>query len=58
MGRFAASLTDTQIKLARAIERAGLATFSQAVKAAERQDPRWNAWVAEIRRRQAETRQS
>jgi len=38
MKPFAATLTNTEIRFARAVEAAGLATYSQAVKAIERQD--------------------
>ena len=38
MKPFAATLTRTELSLARAIEAAGLASYSQAVKAIERQD--------------------
>lgn len=38
MKPFAATLTNSELKFARAIEAAGLASYSQAVKAIERQD--------------------
>ena len=38
MKPFAATLTSTELKFARCVETAGLATYSQAVKAIERQD--------------------
>ena len=38
MKPFAATLTRTELSLARAIEAAGLASYSQAVKDIERQD--------------------
>jgi len=38
MKKFAASLTSSELQLARKIEAAGLATFSQAVKAIERDE--------------------
>ena len=38
MKKFAATLTNAEIRLARAVEAAGLASYSQAVKAIERQD--------------------
>ena len=38
MKPFAATLTRTELSLARAIEAAGLASYSQAVKAIERED--------------------
>lgn len=38
MKPFAATLTRTELSLARAIEAAGLASYSQAVKVIERQD--------------------
>ena len=38
MKPFAATLTNAEIRLARAVEAAGLASYSQAVKAIERQD--------------------
>lgn len=47
--RFGSSLTDKQFALARAFERAGLTTISQAVKAFERgDDARIVAWKAEL----------
>lgn len=52
MKKFAASLTDRQIALARSIERAGLASYSQAIKAFERgEDERIAAWKAELAKR-------
>ena len=38
MKRFGASLSDKQISLARAIERAGITTYSQVIKAMERRN--------------------
>ena len=38
MKKFAATLTNAEVKLARAVEAAGLASYSQAVKAIERED--------------------
>jgi hypothetical protein len=38
MARFASKLTDKQFALARAFEKAGLTSISQAVKAFERHD--------------------
>ena len=38
MKKFAATLTNEQIKFARKVEAAGLASYSQAVKAIERED--------------------
>jgi len=38
MKKFAATLTSAEIKFARAVEAAGLASYSQAVKAIERGD--------------------
>ena len=47
------TLTAAQIRLARAIERAGIVTYSQAVKALERcDDNRIGAWTALLRRRE------
>lgn len=45
MKRFAATLTNSELKFARAIEAAGLASYSQAVKAIERGDEeKLKAW--------------
>ena len=38
MKPFAATLTNSELKFARAIEAAGLASYSQAVKAIEREE--------------------
>ena len=38
MKKFAATLTNAEVKFARAVEAAGLASYSQAVKAIERDD--------------------
>ena len=38
MKKFAATLTNSEVSFARAVEAAGLASYSQAVKAIERQD--------------------
>ena len=38
MKKFAATLTNAEVKFARAVEAAGLASCSQAVKAIERDD--------------------
>ena len=38
MKPFAATLTNAEVKFARAVEAAGLASYSQAVKAIERED--------------------
>ena len=38
MKKFAATLTNAEIRFARKVEAAGLASYSQAVKAIERQD--------------------
>ena len=38
MKKFAATLTSAEINFARKVEAAGLASYSQAVKAIERQD--------------------
>lgn len=49
MKPFAVSLTREDIRLARAIEAAGLASYSQAVKAIERQDDeKLAAWQAAL----------
>lgn len=52
MAQFAARLSDAQIALARAIERAGLASYSQAVKALERRE---NDRIADWKRQMAVT---
>jgi len=44
---YAPKLTDKQIALARAIERAGITTYSQAIKAFERRE---NAKIEEWKR--------
>ena len=38
MKKFAATLTNAEIRFARKVEAAGLASYSQAVKAIERED--------------------
>jgi len=46
---FAKKLTDAQMRLARRIEKAGLTTISQAVKAFERQETeKINAWKKQL----------
>ena len=48
--RFGAKLTDAQWNNARALERAGITTISQAVKAYEREDrEQINLWIAEYK---------
>ena len=45
MKPFAATLTNSELKFARAIEAAGLASYSQAVKAIEREETeKLDAW--------------
>jgi len=45
MSKFAATLTSDEIKFARKVEAAGLASYSQAVKAIEREDTeKLTAW--------------
>ena len=45
MKPFAATLTSTELKFARCVETAGLATYSQAVKAIEREETeKLDAW--------------
>lgn len=51
MKKFGASLTDRQIQLARMFERAGLTSYSQAVKAFERRE---NDQIEEWKRQLAE----
>lgn len=49
--KFAATLTDRQYELARAFERAGLCSISQAVKAFERGDSdRIEAWKQQLKK--------
>ena len=51
MKPFAATLTNSQIRFARAVEAAGLASYSQAVKAIERQDDeKIEAWREDLNR--------
>ena len=51
MKPFAATLTNSQIRFARAVEAAGLASYSQAVKAIERQDDeKIEAWRQDLAR--------
>ena len=53
MKKFAATLTDAQMRLARAFEKAGLTTISQAVKAFEKgndkQIQEWKEQLAKIK---------
>ena len=50
--RFGEGLTDKQIKLARSIERAGITTYSQAIKALQRKETaRVNAWIEQLKSR-------
>jgi hypothetical protein len=52
MKKFAASLTNAQVSLARKFEAAGLTSYSQAVKAFERgEDEKIEAWKAELSKR-------
>ena len=52
MKKFAASLTDRQVALARKFEAAGITSYSQAVKAFERRDDdKIEAWKAELSKR-------
>lgn len=52
---FAQKLTPRQVALARAIERAGIASFSQAVKALERGDnEKIAAWKAQLAKTEKE----
>lgn len=52
MKKFAATLSNAQIALARKIEAAGLTSYSQAVKAFERkEDNKIEAWKAELAKR-------
>jgi hypothetical protein len=45
MKKFAATLTNAEVRFARAVEAAGLASYSQAVKAIERDDEaKLEAW--------------
>lgn len=54
MKKFGATLTDAQVRLARKIEAAGLASYSQAVKAFERgENDKIAAWKAELAKREA-----
>lgn len=47
-------LTDKQVRLARAIERAGLASFSQATRAIlARDDARVAEWIAQLDSRES-----
>ena len=49
MKKFGASLSDSQIRLARLFQNNGLTSFSQAVKAFERgDDERIEAWKTEL----------
>ena len=49
MKPFAATLTNSELRLARAIEAAGLASYSQAVKAIERAEvEKIAAWQAAL----------
>lgn len=51
MRKFAAKLSDKQVQLARAFEHAGLTSYSQAVKAFERND---NTQIEEWKKQLAE----
>ena len=52
--KFASTLTDAQMKLARRFQAAGLATISQAVKAFEnRNNTQINAWKEELKQKDA-----
>lgn len=55
MSNFGSKLTDRQFALARAFERAGLTTISQAVKAFERHN---DAQIEEWKRQLAEQRKA
>lgn len=52
--KFGASLTDAQMRLARAFENAGITTISQAVKAFDRGD---NEQIEEWKRKLAEKKE-
>ena len=55
MKKFGASLSDSQMKLARRFQDAGLTTISQAVKAFEhRDDASINAWKEQLKVKDAE----
>ena len=59
MTRFAAKLTDRQYELARAFERAGLCSISQAVKAFERrEDDKIESWKRQLSHSQKKEKQS
>jgi hypothetical protein len=52
MKKFAASLTNAQITFCRKVEAAGLASYSQAVKAFERgENDKIATWKAELAKR-------
>ena len=54
MKPFAATLTNSQIRFARAVEAAGLASYSQAVKAIERNETaKIEAWKAALAAKQS-----
>ena len=54
MKKFAASLTAGQLQFARKVERLGIATYSQAVKAIERNEiVTVRTWQVEIAKRES-----
>ncbi len=54
--KFASTLSNSQIKLARKFEAAGLTTYSQAVKAFERNETsRINEWKRQLAEKEAQS---
>lgn len=51
MRKFGEGLTSKQIALARAIEKAHIATYSQAIKNLQRKDPIIEEWIKELNKK-------